>query len=113
MLRSSASRCRSITRQSTSDHGASPRGRRADWTRPDPSASVRARHMGTAEPATRPRLYLIDGSGYVYRALHALLSLGTSRWLSTNAVYGFTNRVSKVLLERRSRHLDVSLALTV
>src|SRR5436853_7393604 len=79
----------------------------ADWTRPDPSASVRTRHMGTAEPATRPRLYLIDGSGYVYRAFHALPSLGTSRGLPTNAVYGFTNTVAKLLREERPRHLPV------
>src|SRR5438093_1439107 len=88
------------------DH-APPLERRADWTRPDPSASVRARHMGTAEPATRPRLYLIDGSGYVYRAFHALPSLGTSRGLPTNAVYGFTNMVVKLLREERPRHLAV------
>ncbi len=63
--------------------------------------------MGTAEPATRPRLYLIDGSGYVYRAFHALPSLGTSRGLPTNAVYGFTNMVVKLLREERPRHLAV------
>ncbi len=63
--------------------------------------------MGTAEPATRPRLYLIDGSGYVYRAFHALPTLGTSRGLPTNAVYGFTNMVVKLLREERPRHLAV------
>src|SRR5213594_137580 len=63
--------------------------------------------MGTAEPALRPRLYLIDGSGYVYRAFHALPSLGTSRGLPTNAVYGFTNMVAKLLREERPRHLAV------
>src|SRR5436309_1678493 len=63
--------------------------------------------MGTAEPATRPRLYLIDGSGYVYRAFHALPGLGTSRGLPTNAVYGFTNMVAKLLREERPRHLAV------
>ena len=63
--------------------------------------------MGTAEPATRPRLYLIDGSGYVYRAFHAIPSLGTSRGLPTNAVYGFTNMVAKLLREERPRHLAV------
>src|SRR5437870_1792760 len=63
--------------------------------------------MGTAEPAPRPRLYLIDGSGYVYRAFHALPGLGTSRGLPTNAVYGFTNMVAKLLREERPRHLAV------
>src|SRR3989454_728808 len=60
-----------------------------------------------AEPAPRPRLYLIDGSGYVYRAFHALPGLGTSRGLPTNAVYGFTNMVAKLLREERPRHLAV------
>src|SRR5881397_1786281 len=63
--------------------------------------------MGSAEPAPRPRLYLIDGSGYVYRAFHAIPSLGTSRGLPTNAVYGFTNMVAKLLREERPRHLAV------
>ena len=63
--------------------------------------------MGTAEPAPPPRLYLIDGSGYVYRAFHALPSLGTTRGLPTNAVYGFTNMVVKLLREERPRHVAV------
>ena len=61
--------------------------------------------MGTAEPAPRPRLYLIDGSGYVYRAFHALPGLGTSRGLPTNAVYGFTNMVAKLLREELCQRL--------
>src|SRR3989442_1602676 len=63
--------------------------------------------MGSASPATGPRLYLIDGSGYVYRAFHAIPSVGTSRGLPTNAVYGFTNMVAKLLREERPRHLAV------
>src|SRR5436189_3429576 len=63
--------------------------------------------MGTAEPAPRPRLYLIDGSGYVYRAFHALPGLGTSRGVPTNAVYGFTTMVVKLLREEAPTHLAV------
>ena len=63
--------------------------------------------MGTAQPGTRPRLYLIDGSGYVYRAFHALPGLGTSRGVPTNAVYGFTTMVVKLLREERPTHLAV------
>jgi DNA polymerase-1 len=63
--------------------------------------------MGTAEPAGPTRLYLVDGSGYVYRAFHALPALGTSRGLPTNAVYGFTTMVAKLLREERPRHLAV------
>src|SRR5712691_9663198 len=63
--------------------------------------------MGTAPPGARPRLYLIDGSGYVYRAYHALPGLGTSRGVPTNAVYGFTNMVVKLLREEHPEHLAV------
>jgi len=63
--------------------------------------------MGSASPALRPRLYLIDGSGYVYRAFHAIPSLGTSRGVPTNAVYGFTNMVAKLLREEGPRYLAV------
>src|SRR5262245_6995156 len=63
--------------------------------------------MGTAPPAARPRLYLIDGSGYVYRAFHALPGLRTGRGLPTNAVYGFTTMVAKLLREESPRHLAV------
>src|SRR6058998_1851772 len=63
--------------------------------------------MGSAPLAARPRLYLIDGSGYIYRAFHALPGLRTSRGLPTNAVYGFTTMVAKLLREERPRHLAV------
>src|SRR5437762_1250572 len=63
--------------------------------------------MGTADSGARPRLFLIDGSGYVYRAFHALPGLGTTRGVPTNAVYGFTNMLAKLLREERPRHVAV------
>ena len=63
--------------------------------------------MGLADSGTRPRLYLIDGSGYVYRAFHALPGLGTTRGVPTNAVYGFTNMLAKLLREEQPRHVAV------
>ena len=63
--------------------------------------------MATARSVARPRLYLIDGSGYVYRAFHALPGLGTTRGVPTNAVYGFTNMLAKLLREERPRHVGV------
>ena len=63
--------------------------------------------MGTVDPGTPPRLYLIDGSGYVYRAFHALPGLGTTRGQPTNAVYGFTNMLAKLLREERPQHVAV------
>jgi len=63
--------------------------------------------MGSADGVARPRLYLIDGSGYVYRAFHALPGLGTTRGLPTNAVYGFTTMLAKLLREESPQHVVV------
>jgi len=54
-----------------------------------------------------PRLHLIDGSGYVYRAFHALPALNTSRGVPTNAVLGFANMLSKLLREEGPDHVAV------
>jgi DNA polymerase-1 len=55
---------------------------------------------------TSPRvLYLIDISSYFYRAFHALPPLSTSRGVPTNAAYGVTTMLLKVLRERQPRHL--------
>ncbi len=48
-----------------------------------------------------PTFYLIDGSAYIYRAFFALPALNNSKGLQTNAVYGFTTTLLKILRERR------------
>jgi len=47
-------------------------------------------------------LFLIDGSGYIYRAFHAIRGLKNSRGLPTNAVFGFTRMLMKLLEEKNS-----------
>ena len=47
------------------------------------------------------RLVLIDGHGYIYRAFFALPPLSTSKGLQTNAVYGFTNMLLKIVREQQ------------
>jgi DNA polymerase I len=55
---------------------------------------------------TSPRvLYLIDISSYFYRAFHALPALSNSQGLPTNATYGVTTMLLKVLRERQPQHL--------
>ncbi len=54
-----------------------------------------------------PTLYLIDGSAYVYRAFFALPPLSNSKGLQTNAVYGFTTMLMKILREHRPDGLAV------
>lgn len=57
---------------------------------------------GSANP---PLLYLIDISSYIYRAYYAIRDLSTSKGFPTNAIYGVTNMLLKVLRERQPTHL--------
>jgi DNA polymerase-1 len=54
-------------------------------------------------------LYLIDGSSYIYRAYHAIRGLSTRDGFPTNAVYGFTNMLLKILREHKPTYLAVVL----
>jgi DNA polymerase-1 len=63
-----------------------------------------AEETGAAAPS---RLYLVDGSSYVYRAFHAIPSLSTSRGVPTNAVFGFTTMLLRLLREERPTHLAI------
>ena len=52
----------------------------------------------TSPAVPRGRLYLIDGSGYIFRAYHALPPLTRKRdGLPIGAVYGFSNMLNKLL----------------
>lgn len=51
--------------------------------------------------SSSPSLCLIDGSAYVYRAFYALPPLSNSKGQQTNAVYGFTTMLQKILREHR------------
>jgi len=46
-------------------------------------------------------LYLIDGNSYVYRAFYAIKSLTNSKGFPTNAIYGFTNMLLKIIREKK------------
>src|SRR3984893_16496111 len=47
--------------------------------------------------AKRPSLFIIDGSNNVYRSYFAIRGLTNSSGLATNAVYGFTQTLKKLL----------------
>jgi DNA polymerase-1 len=46
-------------------------------------------------------LYLIDGHSYFYRAFHAIKNLSNSRGFPTNAIFGFTNMLFKVIRDKK------------
>jgi len=50
-------------------------------------------------------LYMIDGSAYIYRAYHAIQSLTNSKGLPTNAAFGFTRMLLKLIEERAPEYL--------
>ncbi|SLM28357.1 DNA polymerase I [Desulfamplus magnetovallimortis] len=45
-------------------------------------------------------LYLIDGTAYLYRAFHAIRNLSNSKGLPTNATYGFTMMLLKLIRDK-------------
>jgi DNA polymerase-1 len=45
-------------------------------------------------------VYLIDGSAYIHRAYHAIRGLANSEGFPTNAVFGFTRMLIKLMEER-------------
>jgi DNA polymerase-1 len=57
--------------------------------------------------SNRPKLFLIDGSSYLYRAFFAIRHLSNARGLPTNATYGFTQMLLKVLKDHRPDYLAV------
>ncbi|MCM2356879.1 MAG: DNA polymerase I [Geobacteraceae bacterium] len=61
----------------------------------------------TQQTKPRPTLYLIDGSSYIYRAYFAIRHLSSPSGFPTNALYGFTQMLLKVLKERRPDHVAV------
>src|SRR5512137_688291 len=54
-----------------------------------------------------PTLYLIDGSSYIYRAYFAIRHLSSPSGFPTNALYGFTQMLLKVLKDRQPDHVAV------
>jgi DNA polymerase I len=49
----------------------------------------------------RPKLFLIDGSNNVYRSYFAIRNLTNSSGMATNAVYGFTTTLRKLLKDHK------------
>ena len=52
-------------------------------------------------------VYLVDGSGYIFRAFHALPPLTRTDGTPVNAVLGFTNMLLKLLDETDADHIAV------
>ncbi len=51
--------------------------------------------------------FLVDGSGYIFRAFHALPPMTRGDGTPTNAVYGFTNMLLKLLDDAEAEYIAV------
>jgi len=54
---------------------------------------------------TEKTIYLIDGSAYIHRAYHAIRSLTNSKGFPTNAVFGFTRMLLKLMQDRAPEYV--------
>jgi DNA polymerase-1 len=62
--------------------------------------------------AQRPqRLYLVDGTANIFRAYHAIRGLSTKAGLPTNATFGFTTMLRKLIQEEKPDYLGVAFDL--
>ena len=57
----------------------------------------------------KPRLFLIDGSSYIFRAFFAIPPLSNAAGMPTNAIFGFTNILLKLLKQHRPEYVVVAL----
>ncbi len=58
--------------------------------------------------STPETVYLIDGNAYIHRAYHAIPPLSTRQGLPTNASFGFTNILLRVLRDKAPRFAAIA-----
>ncbi|MBI2609303.1 MAG: DNA polymerase I [Deltaproteobacteria bacterium] len=54
------------------------------------------------------KLYIVDGSSYFFRAYFAVTPLSTSKGLPTNAIFGFSNMLLKLIQDFRPQYLAIA-----
>ena len=60
-----------------------------------------------AEAKPLKHLYLVDGSGFIFRAFHAIRPLNRPDGTPVNAVFGFTRMLMKLLRDTEADHIAV------
>lgn len=60
------------------------------------------------KPKEEKTLYLVDGSGYIFRAYYGTPGLTTNQGVPTNAVSGFTRLLLKLMREQKPTHIAIA-----
>ena len=53
------------------------------------------------------QIFLVDGSSYIHRAFHAIRNLSNARGFPTNAIFGFTQMVLKLLSDKNPEYMAI------
>lgn len=60
------------------------------------------------EEKKRPKFVIVDGSNYLFRAFYAIRELSNSKGFPTNAIYGFTTMLMKLLRDQEPDYIAVA-----
>jgi DNA polymerase I len=60
---------------------------------------------------SRKRLFLVDGMSHIYRAYYAIPRLSNSKGFPTNAVYGFTSMLRRLIGDEKPDYIAVAFDL--
>ncbi|MFZ4438218.1 MAG: DNA polymerase I [Syntrophales bacterium] len=60
------------------------------------------------EEKKRPKFVVVDGSNYLFRAFYAIRELSNSKGFPTNAIYGFTTMLMKLLRDQEPDYIAVA-----
>lgn len=63
------------------------------------------------EEVKKPTFLVLDGSNYVFRAFYAIRELSNSKGFPTNAIYGFTTMLMRLLREQKPDYAAVAFDL--
>ncbi len=69
--------------------------------------SVAVTAPAEAPSAAAPRLVLVDGSGFIFRAFHAIPPMTRPDGVHVNAVFGFCNMITRLMKDHTGTHLAV------
>jgi DNA polymerase-1 len=59
-------------------------------------------------PKARPKFVIVDGSNYLFRAFYAIRELSNSKGFPTNAIYGFTTMLMKLMKDHQPDYIAVA-----